>query len=115
MTKQTFLDIGPSQIHPVKKMATIFQNGHQQFLYPTNLSLSKNHDFSDKRCAIMNEETTYISFNMTMPIETKWLPPICAFSLSQWPSMLESCLKLQNIIFMDRKRCCNSSNTIIPF
>ena len=47
----------------------------------------------------MNDESSYISFNMTMPIETKWPTPISAFSLSQWPSMLESCLKLQNIIF----------------
>ena len=56
----------------------------------------------------MNNESSYISFNMTMPIETKWrsfckmadTDLISAFSLSQWPSMLESCLKLQNIIFL---------------
>ena len=67
----------------------------------------------------MNEESSYISFNMTMPIETKWpsffkmADMISAFSLSQWPSVLESCLKLQ-FFFMDGKCCCNSSNTIIP-
>ena len=30
----------------------------------------------------------------------KWLPPISAFSVSKWPSMLEFCLKLQNMIFL---------------
>ena len=34
MTKQTFLDIGPSQIRPVGKMATIFQK------WPPTISIS---------------------------------------------------------------------------
>ena len=57
----------------------------------------------------MNDESSYISFNMTMPIETKWRPFFVP--VAKHVRILSQVAKYN--FFMDRK-CCNSSNTIIP-